>query len=97
MLQASNRRLMEEMGMRADLAEAFTFMYRADLDHGMIEHELDHVVLGQTDAAPAPNPDEVEAYRYVDLAALQAEMAQHPERFTEWFKICLPEVLKRRA
>lgn len=96
-LDAAHRRLMEEMGMAADLSEAFSFLYRAELDHGMIEHELDHVVLGEAVVTPRPNPDEVEAYRYVALDALQDEVAANPERFTEWFKICLPEVLKWRG
>lgn len=96
-LDAAHRRLMEEMGMSADLSEAFSFLYRAELDHGMIEHELDHVVLGEAVAAPVPNPEEVEAYRYVALDALRDEVAAHPERFTAWFKICLPEVLKWRG
>lgn len=96
-LDAAHRRLMEEMGMAADLSEAFSFLYRAELDHGMIEHELDHVVLGEAVAMPVPNPEEVEAYRFVELEALQDEVAAHPERFTEWFKICLPEVLKWRG
>lgn len=96
-LDAAHRRLMEEMGMSADLSEAFSFLYRAELDHGMIEHELDHVVLGEAVAAPVPNPEEVEAYRYVALDALRDEVAAHPEQFTAWFKICLPEVLKWRG
>lgn len=96
-LEAAHRRLMEEMGMAADLSEAFSFLYRAELDHGMIEHELDHVVLGEAVATPEPNPEEVEAYRFVELEALRDEVAAHPERFTEWFKICLPEVLKWRG
>lgn len=96
-LDAAHRRLMEEMGMQSDLSEAFSFLYRAELDRGMIEHELDHVVLGEAVDAPEPNPEEVESYRYVGLEALRDEMAAHPERFTEWFKICLPEVLKWRG
>lgn len=92
--QAACRRLMEEMGMRAEMKRAFHFMYRAELDHELIEHELDHVLIGVTDSLPEPDPKEVAGFRYVSIDLLQSEMAEAPEQFTAWFLICLPEVLK---
>src|SRR5690606_36456296 len=44
-LAAANRRLGEEMGLKGDLAFAFTFRYREPFDNGLIEHELDHVFI----------------------------------------------------
>ena len=92
-VEAAQRRLMEEMGMRCQLEPKFSFVYRADLDHGMIEHELDHVLVGYSDVPPHPNPEEVCETRYMRIPELQKDIEQHPDRYTAWFKICLPEVV----
>jgi hypothetical protein len=39
----------------------------------------------------------VAAWRYVALPELAAEVKSHPERFTAWLAICLPEVIRRRT
>ena len=83
----------EEMGMRCQLEPKFSFVYRADLDHGMTEHELDHVLIGYSDVAPVPNPEEVAAYKYISPKELAADIALNPSNYTAWFKICFPEVL----
>jgi isopentenyl-diphosphate delta-isomerase len=95
-LEAGHRRLMEEMGMACELDERFTFLYRSELDQGLIEHELDHVIFGVSDELPVLNPEEVAAYRYASLEEISDEMADDPDLFTEWFKICFAEVLKHR-
>ncbi|MDG2505941.1 MAG: isopentenyl-diphosphate Delta-isomerase, partial [Crocinitomicaceae bacterium] len=59
--EAANRRLKEEMGMVADLEFAFKFQYKCDFDNGLIEHELDHVFIGETDDTPHLNTDEAMA------------------------------------
>ena len=92
-VDAAQRRLMEEMGMRCQLEPKFSFVYRADLDHGMIEHELDHVLIGYSDVPPAPNPEEVCETMYIAIPELEADLEAHPEKYTAWFKICFPEVL----
>ena len=92
-MEAAQRRLQEEMGMRCQLEPKFSFVYRADLDHGMTEHELDHVLIGYSDVAPVPNPEEVAAYKYISPKELAADIALNPSNYTAWFKICFPEVL----
>lgn len=93
--EAAHRRLKEEMGMEADLLPQFTFIYRQELDQGLTEHELDHVLFGKSDAKPQPNPDEVEAWRYISFTELQEKLANSPEDFTAWFKICFETVAER--
>src|SRR5437660_676899 len=44
--QASRRRLIEEMGFESNLKEVFSFLYRANLEDGLIENEYDHVLVG---------------------------------------------------
>ena len=92
-VEAAQRRLVEEMGMRCQLEPKFSFIYRADLDHGMIEHELDHVLIGYSDVPAEPNPEEVCEVKYIGVKALEADIAENPDNYTAWFKICFPEVV----
>lgn len=86
---AAERRLREELGIAARLRPLGTFRYRAELDGGMIEHELDHLFIGRSDARPTPDPEEVAACRYLPPEALREEVSRHPERFAVWFRIIL--------
>lgn len=94
-LEAATRRLQEEMGFIVPLEAQFSFIYFRELDNDLIEHELDHVVFGKFNGIPAINADEVASYKYVDKEVLIADMKANPTNYTEWFKICFEEVLKR--
>lgn len=87
-IDAGKRRLVEEMGMQCQLEKGFDFIYRSELDGGLVEHEFDHVLFGMSDLTPTPNPEEVAGYRYVSFADLRLEMSANPEGFTTWFRIC---------
>lgn len=87
-VEAGHRRLVEEMGMQCQLSKGFDFIYRSELDQGLVEHEFDHVLFGRSDVNPRPNPEEVADFRYVTFAALREELAATPDRFTTWFRIC---------
>ncbi len=86
---AAARRLKEEMGLTAILRPVFTFEYKAELKDGLTEYEIDHVFVGVTDEKPLLNNDEASGYRYVDHKQLENDIMKSPERYTEWFKICL--------
>ena len=92
--KATARRLMEEMGLSCDMHEVFTFIYKAPVGLGLIEHEFDHVWFGQSDDTPAINTEEVASYKYMSLDNIAEDMKQHPESYTEWFKISFEEVRK---
>ena len=89
---AATRRLQEEMGMYCQASPVFKFLYRSEFSNSLIEHELDHVLLGYSDTLPQPNPAEVEGFRYVSLSDLEVEMKQNPDQFTVWFLICFGEM-----
>lgn len=91
---AVERRLMEEMGMECEMQPAFSFIYNAALDKGLTEHEYDHVFVGISDEVPVPDHEEVMNWRYADPVLLELELMQHPERFTEWFKLCFGRVME---
>lgn len=84
---AGKRRLVEEMGiqLKASLTDVGSFHYKAAFDNGLIEHEIDHVLVGAFDSDSIPfNPHEVETVRWVTPDELDDEYQKHPERFTPW-------------
>jgi len=89
MEHATRRKLKQEMGIDLHTDFAYKFIYRADLDHGLTEHEYDYVFIGHFDGAPEINADEVEDWKYVDLNFLREDAQQHPEHYTYWFKLIL--------
>ena len=92
---AVSRRLREEMGVTVPLTPLLRYTYRAELDNGLIEHEVDHVFIGRFDGVPTPDPAEVSEWRWIAPEALEAEMALAPGNFTAWFRLLLPEVAAR--
>ncbi|MBV9111045.1 MAG: isopentenyl-diphosphate Delta-isomerase [Gemmatimonadetes bacterium] len=93
---AARRRLREEMGFDCVLAPAGTFVYRADVGGGLLEHEFDHVFVGRHDAPPDPDAAEASEWRWQSPEAALAEAEAHPERFTPWFSLALRELIARR-
>jgi len=64
----------------------------APVGQGLTEHEFDHVWIGQSDDAPNINREEVESWKYMSLNELSEDIQNHPERYTEWFKITFEEM-----
>ena len=90
--EATSRRLMEEMGMRCEMHEVYTFIYKAPVGQGLTEHEFDHVWIGRSDDTPQINREEVESWKYMSLSDLKKDIQLHPELYTEWFKITFEEM-----
>jgi len=89
-LQAAHRRLKEEFGFDTPLEERFSFIYKANLDHNLMEHEFDHVLVGQFDGPiTAFNPEEIASFCWYALPTLEKKIASNPELFTVWFRIAL--------
>jgi isopentenyl-diphosphate delta-isomerase len=88
--EAAARCLSEEMGLSAVLQPAFRFSYRASVSREMVEHEYDHVFVGEVAAVPRPSPQEVQAWGVVAPNVITMEMAAIPEKFTPWFRIAFP-------
>ncbi len=86
-IQAGSRRLYEEMGFQTELKELFHFIYKAPFDNGLTEHELDHVMIGYYHEDPKINPDEVEAWKWMPIEAVKADIQNHPDLYTIWFQI----------
>ena len=85
--QAAHRRLTEELGISTPLNYLFKFAYQARFNHKGSENELCSVFVGQSEQPIQADPAEIDAWRYVSIPELEAEMDQKPDRFTPWFKI----------
>jgi len=90
-IEAGNRRLQEEMGFNTQLKELFSFIYKAPFDNGLTEHELDYVMIGYYNQEPSINPDEVEAWKWMDIDEVRKDIQQNPDIYTAWFKIIFNE------
>ncbi|MBZ0133882.1 MAG: isopentenyl-diphosphate Delta-isomerase [Rhodocyclaceae bacterium] len=97
LMEAANRRLMEEMGIECSLRKAFSFIYRAELDNGLVENEFDHVLIGQCDDYPRLNPDEADAWASVELDWLSRNIRINPDSFTYWLRVCSDQVVRHLA
>ncbi len=90
---AARRRLREEFGFEAELGEVASFIYEADhAATGLTEHEYLHVFTGRFDGAPAPDPSEIEEWRWADRAVIERELATSPKAYTPWFPLAFRKV-----
>lgn len=85
-IDAANRRLYEEIGLKADLTEVFDFIYKEKLDSELTEYELDHVFIGFSDKLPVINPKEVMNYTYISFEQLNSDVKANPDKYTVWFR-----------
>ena len=86
-LDAANRRLDEEMGITTSLRKVYDFIYKAELDNQLTEHEFDHVFYGVFDNDPILNKDEAENFKWVDMESLNNDIIKNEDNYTVWFKI----------
>jgi isopentenyl-diphosphate delta-isomerase len=93
-VEAAQRRLSEEMGMQADIKEAFTFSYMADVGSGLIENEFDHIFIGHTEVEPIPDPAEVCDWIWAVPEQLDQDILNNKIKYAAWFLKLWPELKK---
>jgi isopentenyl-diphosphate Delta-isomerase len=91
-INAAHRRLKEEMGFDCHLNYAFNFIYRAELDNDLVEHELDYIFIGNYNGVPYPDKNEVRSWQLCNLQEIANKISAKPQQFTEWFKIIFSSV-----
>ena len=99
LIDTAQRRLVEEMGITAEIEPFGVFRYKAQCGD-LIENEIDHLFIGYSDADPRPDPEEVEEWRRCTIDELETEIRKYPQRFTAWFRLIFDEYgdrLKRCA
>ena len=92
-IDATNRRLFEEMGIKTPLKEAFSFIYNVRLDNGIKEYELDHVFVGFYDGKVVINKEEAEDFKWINIRELIKDINKNPEKYSYWFRLCFKRVL----
>ncbi|MGX8773806.1 MAG: isopentenyl-diphosphate Delta-isomerase [Bacillota bacterium] len=102
--EAAARRLTQETGYTTGdlesaesgpLEEKGAFLYRAEFDNGLTEHEFDHVFVGwlakdRLDRLPLPDPEEASEMKFADVEEIMADVLKNPGRYAAWF---LPALL----
>ena len=88
-INAGIRRLQDEMGFKTDLKEIGSFIYKVKFDNGLIEHELDYILVGEYENDVEPNPQEVDDWKWIGLEEINNDIKTNPEEYTEWFKIIM--------
>jgi isopentenyl-diphosphate delta-isomerase len=91
-LAAAKRRLREEMGFETPIDKIFDFVYRAELDNGLIEHEFDHVFAGEYEGAIILNKEEAMDYCYRKMNDVAQNLEDHPQKYTAWFHLAFPKI-----
>ena len=87
LIESAEKRLIEEMGIEANLNKVFSFIYEAEFENGLYEHEFDHVLFGRFNGEPILNPDEAVDFRWITISELKDEIQNNPNKFTFWLRI----------
>ena len=82
------------MAIAATAEKAFDFIYRRRVNDTMIENELDHVMIGFSNAVPQPKKEEVSEWKYLPIDAIERDLKANSKRYTVWFQICFEKVQK---
>lgn len=85
--EAAHRRLQEEMGFDCPVEKLFEFVYKAEFDNGLTEHEYDHLFVGHYNGVPKLNPDEAAAWKWMTADEVERDLVLNPQDYTAWFKI----------
>lgn len=82
---SATERVMEELGVAVTLTRVGVFSYQAaDAVSGLVEDEVDHVLVGEIAAAPRPNAAEVSEVAYWQPRDLAERLAGAPDEFVPW-------------
>ena len=93
-IAAAERRIWEELRIRSAVQPVGHFVYRAVFENGLIEHEFDHVLLGECSVETIGfNPVEVQQCRWMNTDAILREYEAYPENFTPWFMLAFRHIL----
>jgi len=91
---AAQNRLLDEMGITTSLQTLFSFTYKTEFENVLIEHELDHVLIGKFNASPLPNPAEASDWKYASQKEVSDDIKLNPDQYTFWFKEIYKRVFK---
>lgn len=91
-IAAAQRRLQQELGFEIPIEKIFDFVYKADLDNGLTEHEFDHVYVGEFEGKIDFNKQEVMNVCYKEVQGIRHSLQTHPQEYTAWFRLAFPKI-----
>ncbi|MGR6841331.1 isopentenyl-diphosphate Delta-isomerase [Aliivibrio wodanis] len=99
---AGERRLAEEIGIVGVAADSFEnlgwFIYQAELENGLSEHEQDYILLANTPNVEfTMNPDEVSDIKWWTESRIQQELVNNPAIFSVWFDTVFSKAIRYLA
>jgi isopentenyl-diphosphate delta-isomerase len=94
MTDAIHRRAAAELGAKVRDIEVVLpdFRYTARMSNGIVENEICPVHLGVLVGDLDPDPEEVEAFRWIEWRAFRKQIDETPEKFSPWLLDQLPQL-----
>jgi isopentenyl-diphosphate Delta-isomerase len=86
---SAQRRLKWELNLDCRLRTMGSFIYKANVGEDLIEHEVDHLLIGYSNLEPTLNPQEAIDWRRVQLQVLASEVSNRPQDFTRWLQLIM--------
>lgn len=86
--ESARERLLEELGIEVGaLREVGRFVYRAeDPATGTVEHEYDHVLVGEWQGEPVLDPAEVHSVEWRSPDEAWAQLQRAPDQHSPWLR-----------
>lgn len=86
--EAIARRAQDELGMQVKDVQNILpdYRYRTPPYNGIIENEICPVFVAQAAGDVQPNPDEVEAYKWLTWGEYEKELREYADRYSYWAK-----------
>lgn len=95
LLESAHQRLHEELGIDTELEEVGSFVYQAKDPHGNgSEYEHDTVLIGtiDEDAIIDANPEEIDQWKWIDIATLKQDFIEKPDIYCPWFPLAFAQL-----
>ncbi len=84
-LDAAKRRLKEELGLVVyEIEEVAPYRYRFADNTGIVENEICPIFIARSNAYPRPNPQEIEAWKWLPWTAFLQEVTSFPDKYSPW-------------
>lgn len=97
---AALRRIREELGYREEiiLSEPIPYRYRFSDMNGIVENEICPIFVGIVNSDPAPNPTEVESWKWMEWQEFLSDIVANASVYSPWCReeaLLVPPVMKK--
>ena len=92
--QGALERLENEIGIKTDIEELFSFIYMNKFNDSLYEYEYDHVFIGKYDGDFILNPEEASDAKWISIDELKKDLTLNPKAYSAWFIISAPRVIE---